>query len=85
MSKITISAILTIIRIALTIGEKLIRSFYMVLDIVDDGTVNDSVPRPDWYEKVVSSISNIEFALRNISDVADNLSIGITPKSSPSE
>lgn len=75
MSKITISAILTIIRIALSLGEKLVRAIYMVLDIVDDGIVNNSVQKPDWYERVVSAISNIEFALRSVSGVADSLSL----------
>lgn len=75
MSKITISAILTIIRIILSLGEKIVRLIYSILDVVDDGIINNSVPKPEWYEKVVSAISNIEFALHSISDVGDVLSI----------
>lgn len=74
MSKITISAILTIIRIVLTLGEKLIRGLYMIIDICDDGVINSSIPKPEWYEKVVSVISNIEFALHSVSEVSDELS-----------
>lgn len=75
MSKVTISAILTIIRVVLTLGEKIVRLIYSVLDVVDDGVINNSVPKPEWYEKVVSAISNIEFALRSIGDVADAISL----------
>lgn len=75
MSKITISAILTIIRIALSLGEKLVRSYYTILDIVDDGIVNASVSKPDWYDKVVSAIANIEHGLQSLSDVSDILTL----------
>lgn len=75
MSKITISAILTIIRIALSLGEKLVRSYYTILDIVDDGIVNASVAKPDWYDKVVSAIANIEHGLQSLSDVSDILTL----------
>lgn len=74
MSKITISAILTIIRILFTLGEKLVRGLYMILDICDDGIVNLSVPRPTWYETVVRTINNVELALHDISNVSDELS-----------
>lgn len=74
MSKITISAILTIIRIILTLGEKLVRSLYTILDICDDGMINSSIPKPSWYEKVVRTINNVELALHDVSDISDDLS-----------
>jgi len=73
MSKITLSAILTIIRVVLTLGERILRSTYSILDIVDDGVINNSVERPEWYTKLVSAISNIEHAMETISKVSDEI------------
>lgn len=73
MSKITLSAILTIIRVVLTLGERILRSTYSILDIVDDGVINNSVERPEWYAKLVAAISNIEHAMETITSVSDEI------------
>lgn len=77
MSKITLSAVLTIIRIVLTLGEKIVRSLYTVLDICDDGVINDSIQRPEWYESVVRIINNLELALKDVGSVSDQMRNGI--------
>lgn len=75
MSKITLSAILTILRVVLTLGEKILRTVYTILDIVDDGVINASVSRPEWYDKVVCAIGNIERALSSLTSVQDELTL----------
>lgn len=77
MSKITLSAVLTIIRIVLTLGEKIVRSLYTVLDICDDGVINDSIQRPEWYDVVVRTINNLELALKDVGSVSDQMRDGI--------
>lgn len=74
MSKITISTVLTIIRIVLTLGEKLVRLIYTIIDICDDGIVNFSFDKPAWYDSLVRVIGNIQESLRDICDVSNELS-----------
>lgn len=80
MSKITLSAILTIIRIVLTLGEKLVRGIYTIVDICDDGIVNSSVDKPVWYDSLIRVIGNIELSLHDISNVADQISGVASPE-----
>lgn len=48
---------------------------YSILDIVDDGVINNSVTRPEWVEKVVNALANIEFALSQLRSVEDEVSV----------
>lgn len=75
MSKLTLSMILGILRIVLSFGEKVVRMVYSILDIVDDGVINNSVTRPEWVEKVVNALANIEFALSQLRSVEDEVSV----------
>lgn len=50
---------------------------YSILDIVDDGVINNSVTRPDWVEKVVNALANIEFALSQLRSVETEVSVPI--------
>lgn len=73
MSKITINAILAVLRLALSLIGKVIRLLYSVSDLVDDGCINNSVPRPDWMLSLVSVISTLENLQINTSMVEDDV------------
>lgn len=73
MPKVTISAILTIIRIVLSLLLKVARMSYSVLDLLDDGIINQSAEKPAWYQSVVSFISQIENATSSLSMIEDEI------------
>lgn len=73
MSKVTLSAILTIVRIALSLGEKLVRSIYTIVDICDDSVINNSVPKPDWYSDLIRIINNLQLALQDLGGLSDKV------------
>lgn len=73
MSKVTLSAILTIVRIALSLGEKLVRAIYTIVDICDDSIINGSVPKPDWYADLLRVINNLEAALQDLGGLSDKV------------
>lgn len=75
MSKITISAILTLLRVIFTLGEKIVRLVYCIVDLVDDGMINDSAPRPEWMDVLPRVIQNFEDALHDLSTVSDSLTL----------
>lgn len=51
------------------------RLVYSVIDLCDDGIINQSVPRPDWYEYLVRVLSLLEDATSTLSSIEDNLTI----------
>lgn len=73
MSKITINAVLTVLRLALCLCGKVIRLLYSVSDLVDDGCLNASVPRPDWMVSIASVISTFENLSLHMSSVEDEV------------
>lgn len=75
MSKITFSAILTLIRLAIVLLNKGSRLIYSVVDLCDDGIINQSVQKPDWYDHVVRIIGLLEDAISSLSKLEDNLTI----------
>lgn len=75
MSKITISAILTLIRLAIVLLSKGSRLVYSIIDLCDDGMINQSVPRPDWYDHLIRVLSLLEDATASLSNLEDNLTI----------
>ena len=75
MPKITISAILVLIRLAIGLISKGIRLVYSVLDLCDDGVLNNSVERPAWYEHLVRVLSLLEDAVSSLSNLEDNLTL----------
>lgn len=60
MSKITINAVITVLRLALSLVGKVIRLLYSVSDLVDDGCLNASVPLPDWIFTLRSALCSME-------------------------
>lgn len=73
MSKITISAVLTVLRLAIGLTQKIIRLIYVVMDLVDDGCVNASVVRPDWMQFLVSALNTFESLGAELSSVEDSV------------
>lgn len=73
MSKITLSAICTLIRLAVVLFGKGVRLVYSIIDLCDDGIVNQSADKPAWYDKVVSIIGTLEDALSSLSSVEDEI------------
>lgn len=59
MSKFTINAALALLRFALNLLPKAIRVIYAVIDLVDDGCLNGSVPRPSWMNALQSVIDTL--------------------------
>lgn len=76
MSKITLSAILTLIRLAIVLLNKGVRLVYSVLDLCDDGIINQSYEKPDWYTHVVRVLSLLEDASSSLSNLEDLLTMG---------
>lgn len=60
MSKITISAILAVLRLVLTSISKAVRLVYSIIDLCDDGCINNSVVRPDWVHSLIAVIDSLE-------------------------
>lgn len=73
MSKITLSAVLTLIRLAIVLLGKGVRLVYSVIDLCDDGIVNQSAEKPAWYEHAVRVISLLEDASSSLSGIEDSI------------
>lgn len=73
MSKITLQAVLTLIRLAIVLLSKGVRLVYSVIDLCDDGIINQSAERPSWYEHVVRVISLLEDATSSLSGIEDSI------------
>lgn len=73
MSKITLSAICTLIRLAVVLFGKGVRLVYAIIDLCDDGIVNQSADKPTWYEKAISIINSIEIAISDLSAIEDDI------------
>lgn len=75
MSKITLSAILTLIRLAIVLLNKGSRLIYSILDLCDDGIINQSYERPAWYEHVVRVLSLLDDATSSLSNLEDSMTL----------
>lgn len=73
MSKITLQAVLTLIRLAIVLLSKGVRLVYSVIDLCDDGIINQSAEKPSWYEHAVRVISLLEDASASLSSIEDNI------------
>lgn len=73
MSKITINAILTVLRLVMSLVTKCIRLVYGIIDLTDDGCLNNSVPRPEWMLALVSAINTLESLGGELSSVEDSI------------
>ena len=73
MSKITVNAVLTVLRLVVALVTKCIRLLYSISDLVDDGCINASVPRPDWMVTLSSVLSTFENMYSHLSSVEDEV------------
>lgn len=75
MPKITISAILTLIRLAIVLLGKGSRLIYSIIDLCDDGVINQSWEKPAWYDHVVRVIALLEDATSSLSNLEDSMTL----------
>lgn len=73
MSKITLSAVLTLLRLAIVLANKIVRLIYSVIDLCDDGIINQSAEKPSWYDRVISVIGAFEEAATSLSSIEDEI------------
>ena len=73
MSKITLSAILTLIRLTIVLLSKGVRLIYSIIDLCDDGMINQSAERPAWYDRAVSLIGTLEECTSSLSNIEDEI------------
>lgn len=73
MSKITVNAVLTVLRLAVGLTAKVIRLLYTISDLVDDGCINASVTRPDWMITLNSVLSSLEGLIGHLRGVEDDV------------
>ena len=73
MSKITLSAVLTLLRLGIVLVNKVVRLVYSIIDLCDDGIINQSAERPAWYDRVVAVIGALEESATSLSSIEDEL------------
>lgn len=73
MSKFTVSAVLAILRVLAGVLSRANRLIYAVLDIIDDGCLNGSASRPEWFGILESAISTIESLLSHVFSIENKL------------
>lgn len=73
MSKITINAVLTVLRLVISLTTKIVRLIYSIIDLVDDGCINASAPRPEWMSVLCSAINTIESVGAHLISVEDDI------------
>lgn len=69
MSKITLNAALALLRFTLNLIPKVIRILYSIIDLVDDGCLNASVPRPQWMVTLTQVIDQLTAVGSDLSHV----------------
>lgn len=74
MSKVTISAILAVVRLVLNLISKAVRMIYTVIDLCDDGCINNSIPRPDWVTSLLAVIDTLESVGSEMTSVESKIS-----------
>lgn len=74
MSKFTINAALALLRFALNLLPKICRVIYAVIDLVDDGCLNASVPRPAWMVDLNRIIDTLSAVGSDLTQVESQLS-----------
>lgn len=73
MSKITLSAILALIRLGIVLIGKGVRLVYTIIDLCDDGIVNQSAEKPAWYERAIQVINSLEESVHVLSSIEDEI------------
>ena len=77
MSKITVNAVLTVLRLVILFITKATRLIYSIADLVDDGCLNASVTRPDWMivlNRALESLQTLSLDLGRVEDEIQQVS-----------
>lgn len=73
MSKITINAVLTLLRLVIVIVSKAVRVIYAITDLVDDGCLNSSSPRPDWMQVLLRALNSLQSLGSELTSIEDDV------------
>ena len=73
MSKITINAVLTVLRLVIFSITKASRLIYAIMDLVDDGCINESVTRPDWMIVLTRALESLQSISTDLNRVQDEV------------
>lgn len=73
MSKITLSAVLTLLRLVIVLVNKGVRLVYSIIDLCDDGMINQSADKPSWYDRAVAVIGALEESATSLSAIEDEI------------
>lgn len=73
MSKFTISAILGVLRVLIGALSRCSRLIYAVIDLVDDGCLNASVLRPQWYDLLRGCLDSLDAILSHVNGISGEL------------
>lgn len=73
MSKITLSAVLTLLRLCIVLVNKGVRLVYSIIDLCDDGVINQSAEKPSWYDRALSVIGALEESATSLSSIEDEI------------
>lgn len=75
MSKITISAVLTVLRLCVSFLGKAVNLIFTIIDLVDDGCRNGSVDSPEWIKILATAIDSIQNVISHCSGIEDELTL----------
>lgn len=73
MSKITLSAVLTLLRLGIILANKCARLVYSIIDLCDDGMINQSAEKPQWYDRALAVIGALEESATSLSAIEDEI------------
>lgn len=73
MSKFTISAVLGILRVLIGALSRCSRLIYAVIDLIDDGCLNASAPRPQWYDLLRGCLDSLDAILSHVNGISGEL------------
>ena len=73
MSKFTISAVLGILRVLIGALSRCTRLIYAVIDLIDDGCLNASAPRLQWYDLLRGCLDSLDAILSHVNGISNKL------------
>lgn len=73
MSQFTIQFILSLVWMIIAVLEKAARLVNTIIDICDDGIVNDSFAKPAWYQKLCSILSSLQDKKIEVENLTDEI------------
>lgn len=71
MPHFTLTAILALIRLAVTFVNRAINLIYAIVDLVDDGVKNNSAAKPEWLSRIQCVLTELEYIGSQLTTVAD--------------